>query len=74
MSDERRDQDPMDVRTGGESETATDEEPRDTRAGGFPAMPPLADTDPQVRGEDEPVDSGWAGAAEAAEGEISDER
>lgn len=74
MTDDRHDQDHIDTTSGQESGGGTDEEPRDTRAGGYPAMPPLADADPRVRGEDEPVDSGWAGAAEAAEGEVSEER
>ena len=68
---ENRDRDRLTDTTPGADAEA--EEPRDTQTSGYPPMPPLAEADPEVRGEDEPTDTGWAGAARAAEGEETDE-
>jgi hypothetical protein len=64
MSDERYPERPRGDAGAGE------DEPRDTQAAGYPAMPPLAEADPQIRGDDEPVESGWAGAAQVAEDDV----
>jgi hypothetical protein len=48
------------------------ERPEDERAGGYPAMPPLDAVDPDLEQEGErpdPPESGWGGAARAAEGD-----
>ena len=48
------------------------EQPADERSGGYPAMPPLDAVDPDLEQEGEvadPPESGWGGAARAAEGD-----
>jgi hypothetical protein len=53
------------------------EGPEDLKTGGYPAMPPLDAVDPDLEQEGEkadPPDSGWGGAARAAEGETDRDR
>lgn len=69
---DNRDRDPMTDTPLGD-EAGADAGRRDTETTAYPAMPPLANADPDVRGEDEPTDTGWAGAARAAEGEVVEE-
>jgi hypothetical protein len=53
------------------------ETPEDLATAGYPAMPPLDAVDPDLEQEGEkadPPESGWAGAAGAAEGEADRDR
>ena len=48
------------------------DQPSDESVGGYPAMPPLDAVDPDLEQEGEvadPPESGWGGAARAAEGD-----